>query len=205
VDLLIAAMPSPWQQVAVDTLSRRLRRDPSAGALIALSAARLAGPLHAMAGLCAPPVLLRGADEVNPARSVPGSGRWRDRQVQVARSARTPPRRRARFAPVGSPVAVVADAEDARTWRASLPADVPTASAAQWLQRWSELERLRAGGALLLLTATAAEVRALTGIDALPPLLDGPDRAWLAEGRHLQRVRRESERQDTTERIRPTG
>lgn len=210
LDLLVQSTPMPWQQVLADTLAQRLRRSPAAGDLVALSAARLTGPLQALAALAGDTVQLRGLGDGTPSMIGgealgPGAGWWRGVRVQLGKADARAPGRAARFAELAlTPgLAVVTDDQDETALLLSrrgyhvAPPGVPTteamtariADAATWLREWAALQQAVGHGSLLVVGGTPAELRALTGRSALPPVLDGSDRAWLLTGRRIDRVR----------------
>ncbi|MET0989242.1 MAG: FtsK/SpoIIIE domain-containing protein [Glaciihabitans sp.] len=102
IDAVLASCPDDYATALGELLYRVLREGPRRGVTCVLTAQRLTGPLHSLAGLCGSTVLLRmpslqehvaasGRPEDWDPTLPPGAGTWRGRRIQVLATASLPP------------------------------------------------------------------------------------------------------------------
>jgi DNA segregation ATPase FtsK/SpoIIIE, S-DNA-T family len=214
VDALLAAADEEERIELVGLLAAVGRALPACGGLLLLGAARVPPTASALLAVVDSRLLLglpdrdahvlAGGAGAAWRRRRPGSGVWRDREVQVALAPGLPPPAEpdiARFVPPAEGWAMVsarpAVTVEALT-RCGIPArllgvpavrgpEVVVGDPESWQAEWEALEHARRAP-LLVVGCTRRELRTLLRVGSAPPLDPGRPEGWLVEHRVARRV-----------------
>lgn len=212
LDALIPRFGPEHRPIVLECLARLLREGPAAGLHLVVTAQRLVGEAHPIAGLVPSTLFLRhgsrhdwalsGGEMGEAHTSGPaGSGRWEGHRIQVAAASVAPPATTGPIAVALNPARpwalVVGAPSDARyaagrtlhtleqftAGVSSGPATAIVGSVDEWSARWGLLSTARESAEVVLVGCTAADIRGLTRSRLpAPPLPPGGGWAWVWSG-----------------------